>query len=117
SEKHKDMTGVPNDIILENAKKLSEQNVDLIIRIPLIPGYTDDEKNINNIGKFVKSSSVKEVHLMPYHRLGKDKYKFTKNAYELVNLEDMATTDEGRKIIKKSKSILESYGLNVIVGG
>jgi len=117
SEKHKDMTGVPNDIILENAKKLSEQNVDLIIRIPLIPGCTDDEKNINNIGKFAKSLSVKEVHLMPYHRLGTDKYKFTKNTYKLINLEDMTTTDNGRKIIKKSKSILESYNLNVVVGG
>ena len=117
SEKHKELTGVSNDAVLENVKKLSEQNINLIIRIPLIPGYTDDEKNINDIGKFVKSLSVKEVHLLPYHRLGKDKYKFTKNTYKLMNLEDMATTDTGRKIIKKSKSILEAYDLNVIVGG
>ncbi|MEW6679510.1 MAG: glycyl-radical enzyme activating protein [bacterium] len=117
SRKHKAMTGVPNEIILENVKKISKQNTNLIIRIPLIPGYTDDEKNINGIGEFIKPLSVKEVNLLPYHRLGKDKYKLAKDIYKLANLKDMATTEEGRKSIKKCKAILESYNLKVFVGG
>ena len=117
SEKHKKLTGVPNDIILKNIKKLSEKNVDLIIRIPLIPGYNDEEDNIDSIGKFAHSLSVKEVHIMPYHRLGKDKYRLGKDDYKLVDLEDMATTKKGKEIIKNSKLILESHSLNVSIGG
>jgi hypothetical protein len=60
---------------------------------------------------------MKEVHIMPYHRLGEDKYKFSKNVYKLGDLEDMTTTESGRKIINKCVSILESYDLDVIVGG
>ena len=117
SKTHKELTGVPNEQILKNAQKLAKSKTNMIIRIPLIPGYTDDEKNINGIGEFVKSLSVKEVHLLPYHRLGKEKYKFTHNSYMLENLQDMATTETGRLLIKKSRLILESYGLKVFVGG
>lgn len=117
NERHKKLTGVFNEIILENAKKISERNKNLIIRIPLIPNYTDDEENINCIGKFIRSLSVQEVHLMPYHRLGKDKYKNLNIAYRLNDLKDMLTIKAGVKKINKCKAILESYHLNTFIGG
>ena len=117
SKKHEELTGVSNELILENAKKLVEKKANLIFRIPLIPGYNDDAKHINEIGKFISSIKMKEVHIMPYHRLGEDKYKFSKNVYKLGDLEDMTTTESGRKIINKCVSILESYDLDVILGG
>ena len=117
SKKHEELTGVTNKLILQNAKKLAERKTNLIFRVPLIPGCTDDEKNMNSIGELTKSLSIKELHLLPYHRLGKNKYKFSRAQYMLEDLGDMATTEKGRNTIKKSTSILEFYGLNVIVGG
>ena len=65
----------------------------------------------------MKSQSLSEVHLMPYHRLGKDKYNFSRNTYDLEDLQDMIVTEEGRQIINRTVSILKSYELNVFVGG
>ena len=117
SKKHEKLTGVPNELILENAQKLAKAKTAVIIRVPLIPGYNDDEKNMKELGKFVKSLPVKEVHLLPYHRLGKEKYKLAHCTYKLEDLQDMATTETGRALIKKSSSILKSYGLKVFIGG
>jgi pyruvate formate lyase activating enzyme len=59
-KKHKDFTGVPNDLILENAVFLSnyvkESNKILWIRTPLIPNYTATEENIRGIGEFIVNS-------------------------------------------------------------
>ena len=117
SKQHEKLTGVPNETILTNVQKISDANVKLIIRIPLIPNYNSDEANINGIGDYIKSLNIDEVHLLPYHRIGKEKYKFTDDIYELGDMPDMATTEEGRILIKRSKLILELYGLKVFVGG
>jgi len=72
--KHKEFTGVSNKLILENAKKIDSKGISMIIRIPIIPGYTDSEENIREIAKFTKElKTVREVNLLPYHRLGESK--------------------------------------------
>jgi len=117
SKTHKELTGVPNDMILANLERVAQANVNLIVRVPLIPGYTDDEKNLQAIGKFVRPLAVNEINLLPYHRMGKNKYKHANQAYQLAKLKDMATTDTGKQVIKKCKRILESYDLKISVGG
>ena len=90
--KHKELTGFSNDLILENIKKLSEISlplkIHLIIRIPVVPGYTDSPHNIWAISKFVSEElrNVKQVELLPYHRLGRHKYKAIGAEYTLFEL-------------------------------
>ena len=75
SEKHKEYTGQPNERILENAKKIAKSGVDLIIRTPVVPTFNDSAEDIRAIAKFAAGlEGVKEYHLLPYHRLGQDKY-------------------------------------------
>jgi pyruvate formate lyase activating enzyme len=116
-EKHEELTGLKNDLILENIKKLTDKKAKIVFRIPLIPGCNDDKENLNEIGNFIQSTPYKEVHIMPYHRLGIGKYKFKSDDYKLDGVEDMTITDEGRKKISESTSILEKYGLLVKIGG
>jgi pyruvate formate lyase activating enzyme len=76
SDKHKLFTTQPNELILENARRIAENANELIIRVPVIPGFNDDEAEMRRIADFVRQlPSVERVTLMPYHTLGKSKYE------------------------------------------
>ena len=74
--KHKAFTGISNERILENAQRLQKDAKHLVIRVPVILGFNDTVPEIRAIADFVKEKlpNVKELHLLPYHRLGYDKY-------------------------------------------
>ena len=75
SRKHEEFTGKPNEQILENAKFIAENARDLIIRVPTVPTFNATPEEIAAIARFASSlPGVKELHLLPYHRLGQDKY-------------------------------------------
>lgn len=74
--KHKEYTGVSNQIILENLKRLSESGEQITARIPIVPGINDDEDNIRGIAEYLLSlRSIKHINLLPLHRGGSEKYK------------------------------------------
>ena len=106
-QQHKKLTGVSNELILSNARAVSAKGVPLYIRIPLIPGCNDDEKNIRAICEFVKTlASVVEVGLEPLHHLGKARYDSLNRPYPIANLGLIPEAE-----LQKTKSIVESYGL------
>ena len=113
SAKHKFFTGVPNELILENARKIAETGQNLIIRVPVVPGFNSTPEEILEIARFAKSlPGVEKLHLLPYHRLGSDKYdglgrKYTLSAIEPPSNEHME---------KLAKAALVT-GLHVQIGG
>ena len=113
SAKHKAFTTQPNELILENAKKIAQRAQKLIIRVPVIPTFNDTEEEIADIAKFASSlSGVKEINLLPYHRFGKDKYIGLGRDYLMGDIP--SPTDEH---MKKLKAVAESYGLICKIGG
>ena len=70
---HKQLTGVPNERILENLKKLSDLGKRIWIRIPYIPGCNSGE--MDGIIEILKDIPVEKIEIMPFHRLGEGKYK------------------------------------------
>jgi pyruvate formate lyase activating enzyme len=55
-----------------------------VIRLPLIPGYTDSEENVAAVAAFARElPGVEEIHLLPYHRLGEPKYRRLGRHYAL----------------------------------
>lgn len=112
-EKHKDFTGVDNAIILENAKKLAASGVELIIRTPVIPGVNNTPEQIRAISRFAKSlGSVKEHHLLPYHRLGQDKYAGLGRNYALKGV-----LPPEKEEMQYLLSVAEESGLKCQIGG
>lgn len=112
-EKHKEYTGVDNKIILENARKIAESGTELIIRTPVIPGFNDTAAEIREISRFVKTlPGVKEHHLLPYHRLGTDKYKGLGRNYSLSEIEPPS-----KEKMEYLCSIAEEGGLKCQIGG
>ncbi len=75
-EKHRQFTGVDNERILENLRKIAGEKWPMIVRIPVIPGFNDTPAEIRAIGEFLKTlNPVPPVELLPFHHLGESKYR------------------------------------------
>ena len=73
---HKQYTGVSNAEILENFRRLTKTDVEIIVRRPVIPGINDSMEEINRLGKFLtETNGDSKIDLLPYHALSLDKYK------------------------------------------
>ena len=111
--KHKEYTGVGNELILANARKIAQSGVNLIIRTPVVPSVNDNADDIRAISKFAASlPGVKEHHLLPYHRLGQDKYTGLERNYALKDIQP--PTQEKMEYLL---SVAEESGLKCQIGG
>lgn len=110
TEQSRVLTGVPNELILENARKMAANGVALQIRIPIIPGYNDSEENLRAASQFCLElgPAVKLVQILPYHRLGAVKYESLQKKYALASLEPPSNEH-----MDNCKKLIESYGLKV----
>ena len=72
--RHRSETGADNRLILDNMRALSESDVDVWIRVPLIPGFNDDAANIEATGAFLESLPRRHrVFVLPYHGIANGK--------------------------------------------
>ena len=111
---HKRITGAGNRLIQSNLERLSkQQEVKWLARFPLVPTMNDDEGNLDQMGRRLVHLGAREIHVLPYHRLGQAK------AQSLVNQAEKQTQfqvppDED---VEKAASILRKRGLAVTIGG
>lgn len=110
--KHLKNTGVSNEKILNNLKKLDKLKKPIIIRIPLIPDLTDLVENIDSVGKLLSTlKTIQRVDLLPYHEYGKIKYsQLGKHYFPTSRKIDQSE-------LNSIKHQLECHGLNVQFGG
>ena len=111
--RHLELAGVSNELILENARVIGERGVAIWIRFPLIPGVNDDEDNLAALGRFVRSMpAVQQVNVLPYHRLGMDKYP----RLGRPNTMPVPTAATPQQVANAAER-LAAWGLNVKIGG
>lgn len=111
--KHKRFTGVSNELVLRNLEDLSLHHNRIIIRIPIIPGINDDDENIFKTGEFVASlKDVEQIDLLPYNKLGIEKYKRLKIAYNVCKVH----SPSNEKIAEIAEK-LKKFGLKVRIEG
>lgn len=116
SNLHRELTGVENEIILENASRLVKslrRDQEIVFRIPLVPGCNDSEENIEATGIFVSTlegpNKNISIEILPYHNLGEDKYKWLNREYSLAQLKkhEKETVEHYKEILRKTcKKIL-----------
>ena len=98
-QKHKEYTGVSNKLILENLKKITDTgDKEIIIRIPVIHGVNDDEKEMGMIAEFLKGIRYTSVDLLPYHKMGEHKYDALDMAYTEFEVPDKAVIEQYKKL-------------------
>jgi len=85
AKKHFELTGVTNEIILDNLAKAVKVNKNIVVRIPIIPNVNDSFEEIRDIALFVQENGISEIELMPYHRFGIHKYEKLNREYELMD--------------------------------
>lgn len=113
SGEHLKNTGVPNEPVLNNLRRLSAMGKAIIVRIPVIPGYTDTRGNLRAAAEFLAGlKSVERVDLLAYHEYGKAKYEQLGKEYRLKNVQNISS-----ERMEEIKALFESYGLNVQLGG
>ncbi len=111
--KHRKYTGVSNAQILENLKRLAELKKQVIVRIPIVPGVNDDPDEIRESGAFVSSlGNVREIHLLPYHTTGVEKYRRLGMQYEMHDMVP-PSADDLSMIVKE----LRNHVSSVCIGG
>ena len=99
---HKILTGLSNKNNLDFAKYLDAHNIPVWIRQVLVPGYTDDEKDLLDLKNFISTlSNVEKVEFLPYHDLGKFKWKELGFEYALE-----ATRTANSEDLERAKKIL-----------
>ena len=112
SDKHRSVTGVSNDLIVNNAHRISEI-AHVIIRVPTIPTINAFQNEFIRISDFAKSlKGVDTIHILPYHVYGENKYGLLGMKYEMGGVRPMEK--DKAEIFKKT---VEEQGLRCVIGG
>ena len=113
TDKHQRLTGVGNELILKNIAALAGSDWPgmMMIRIPVIRGFNDDEENIGASAEFLAQHGLEEVNLLPFPRLGDSKWQQLGMEYPYRDFE--ATTQEK---IDSLSAIFRARGINCYQG-
>ena len=113
SQTHERYTGVPNELILANLQALAQAGRRMVVRIPIIPGFNDDEANLAGTARFVQSlRTVERIDILPYNRGGREKAVRLAAGFDLMD--SQAPCDEQMTSIART---LRGYGFEVTIGG
>ncbi len=114
-EKHRQFTGRSNELMMENARRVAESGMtELIIRVPVIPTFNATPEEIRGIAEFAASlPGVRKLHLLPYHRLGQDKYERLGREYTMKEIVPM----EQEYVEMLLDTAIKASGLECQIGG
>ncbi|TGE39481.1 choline TMA-lyase-activating enzyme [Desulfosporosinus fructosivorans] len=114
SERHYELTGVRNERILDNLTELIHRGFNVKVRMPLIRGLNDSEDTIGKTLEFLQSfktyKNFQGIDLLPYHKLGINKYKQLDMLYTIT--EDLSFKEEE---LDKIEELIKGYDLKVEV--
>ena len=83
---HIALTGVSNELILDNLTALLHVHRDVVVRYPLVPGCNDGDSDLRAFADYLlRIPRVPPVEFVPYHRFGEHKYGLLGRDYELAD--------------------------------
>jgi pyruvate formate lyase activating enzyme len=110
--KHEAFTGISNELIIDNLRRIDEMGKSTWIRIPLIPGFTNVENDLKQTAEFIATlKHVEKVSLLPYNGASGAKYTFIGKKYELEHIDISLNKDD-----KALLGIFSSSGVDVEYG-
>lgn len=113
--KHLLYTGVSSDQIMINLGVIVENEKDIMIRIPVIPGINDSEEDLSGFMKIInshKNENMRMINLLPFHKIGSSKYKKFKRPYRMEGY-----VQPSQKRMEEIRSYFDSTGIKVKIGG
>lgn len=97
---------------LDNLLRLAEEGISVIPRVPLIPGFTLSEANMNRVLAFLIPSGIRQLHLLPFHQYGEPKYRLLGHEWTMSQVA-VPTEEE----IATMQQMAEQAGFLVTLGG
>ena len=111
--RHRSETGAGNRLILDNLRALSESDADVWVRLPLIPGFNDDEANIEATGAFLEGLPRRHrVFVLPYHAIATGKRLRLEEA-----VAESGVQVPGSGVLDEVAERLSKHNLEAVVGG
>jgi len=111
--RHRSETGADNSLILDNLRALSESDVEVWVRVPLIPGFNDDAENIEATGAFLEGLPRRHrVFVLPYHSIANGK----RSRLEKTNAE-VGLQSPGVELLGAVAKAFTKHNLEVTIGG
>ena len=108
-EEAKNLTGVGIEKTLKLARQLDERNIPIWLRHVLVPGITDSEENLSQIGELAASlNNIDRLEILPYHTMGVHKWENMGLDYELKDVRDADADD-----VARAAEIIEKHGVKV----
>lgn len=112
-ERHRRLTGVDPQLIFENLKRLDQSGASLTLRYPVIPGRNDSTEDFAALADFVGSlNHVEELHLLPFHHLGKNRYLQSGLPYPMEGVPLLS-----REKLEKWREYLQQRGITARIVG
>ena len=105
-------TGCSNKIILDNLDALYQAGRRITLRFPLLPEINDSEENLKATADLVRRYGLKELHVLPFHQLGSNKYQMIQKEY-LLKKKAIPTNEYLRKVVQR----LVENGIHPVIGG
>ncbi len=93
NQKHQEGTGVTNDLIKANLNWLIANNINVLPRIPVIPGFNNTLDDAKEIATYLAKINIKKVQLLPFHQFGEKKYDLLNRDYTLKNVKALYPED------------------------
>lgn len=117
SKKHIEVTGVSNEIIIENLYKINEKfykNTRIRIRLPIIPGINDNQNFFESVGKLALElkETVEGIDILPFHNWAQNKYEQLDRKYAFTEVDSLNPEE-----LMHYVNILTNLGLEVTIGG
>jgi pyruvate formate lyase activating enzyme len=114
SPAHRKWTGLGNELILSNLRRLAASGAPIRVRIPLVPGVNSSEDNLRRTAEFVAQlgGAVRSLELLPYHKLARAKYEALGQSGKFHDAGLMPDSQ-----VESAAELLRSYKLTVRVAG
>lgn len=119
SERHKEITGQSNELILKNIKCAHELGSKIVIRTPVVHGYNADEDNIRETGAFLRDELKGEIvayQLLPFRRMGTEKYESLRRAYPFEEYKAPEREIWEPALLHLAEILQKEYGLPAVAG-
>jgi pyruvate formate lyase activating enzyme len=121
-ERHSQLTGVSNSMILDNLKTVTGMGRPTVVRFSLIPGINDDEANVKALGEFVSSlkgpsDGPGRVDILPYHKAGVGKAERLGKVANEPGESGLKLEPPTSEALESVRDYLSGLGLEVRIGG
>ncbi|HUT52619.1 MAG TPA: glycyl-radical enzyme activating protein [bacterium] len=112
-ERHRAVIGVELSPILAHIREIDDSGTAMLIRVPVVPGYTDDPANISAMAEFARTlEHLQLIDLLPYHRMAEPKYRHLGKKYSVPDLKPPSA-----EAMESIKQVFTAAGIKAVIAG